>query len=272
MQVADDRSSRPANLPPPGTVLLETRGVAKNFGAVQALRGVDFEARAGEVTALLGDNGAGKSTLIKCIAGTYIPDAGEILVDSVPQKFHTPHDATKAGIETVYQDLALADNLDVVANLFLGREQVQTWIPYVFRTISEEEMERRATVALSTLRINIPSVRNQVAQLSGGQRQSVAVAKAVLWSPKVVILDEPTAALGVAQTRQVLDLVLRLKEQGLAVVIITHNIVDAFEVADRAIVLRLGKRVATLTISEVTPEDVVAAITGARTFEEPARA
>jgi D-xylose transport system ATP-binding protein len=252
--------------------LLETRGIVKNFGAVQALRGVDFEARAGEVTALLGDNGAGKSTLIKCIAGTYIPDGGEIIVDGVPQHFHTPSDATKAGIETVYQDLALADNLDVVANLFLGREQVHSWIPFILRTMSEEEMEQRATKALSTLRINIPSVRNQVAQLSGGQRQSVAVAKAVLWSPKVVILDEPTAALGVAQTRQVLDLVLRLKEQGLAVVIITHNLVDAFEVADVAIVLRLGRRVATLKVRDVTPEDVVAAITGAKSFEEVAKA
>jgi D-xylose transport system ATP-binding protein len=272
MAIATNPSQGETHLPPPGTVLLETRGIVKSFGAVQALRGVDFEARAGEVTALLGDNGAGKSTLIKCIAGTYIPDAGEIIVDGAPQNFHTPHDATKAGIETVYQDLALADNLDVVANLFLGREQVRTWIPFVFRTMSEDEMERRSLAALSTLRINIPSVRNQVAQLSGGQRQSVAVAKAVLWSPKVVILDEPTAALGVAQTRQVLDLVLRLKEQGLAVVIITHNMVDAFEVADVAIVLRLGRRVATLKVSEVTPEDVVAAITGAKSFEEMAKA
>jgi D-xylose transport system ATP-binding protein len=272
MQTIGEPSSDGAALPPPGTTLLETRSMVKNFGAVQALRGVDFEARAGEVTALLGDNGAGKSTLIKCIAGTYVPDGGEILVEGIPQHFRTPHDATKAGIETVYQDLALADNLDVVANLFLGRELVQTWIPGIFQTMSEETMEERSTEALSTLRINIPSVRNKVAQLSGGQRQSVAVAKAVLWSPKIVILDEPTAALGVAQTHQVLDLVLRLKERGLAVVVITHNVVDVFEVADRAIVLRLGRRVATLRIGEVTPEDIVAAITGARTFEEPAKA
>jgi D-xylose transport system ATP-binding protein len=272
MEIVSGSSASAANVPPPGTTLLETRGIVKNFGAVQALRGVDFEARAGEVTALVGDNGAGKSTLIKCIAGTYIPDAGEIIVGGVPQHFRTPSDATKAGIETVYQDLALADNLDVVANLFLGREQVHTWIPFILRTMAEEEMEESATQALSTLRINIPSIRNQVAQLSGGQRQSVAVAKAVLWSPQVVILDEPTAALGVAQTRQVLDLVLRLKERGLAVVIITHNMVDAFEVADVAIVMRLGRRVATLKVSEVTPEDVVAAITGAKLFEEVAKA
>jgi D-xylose transport system ATP-binding protein len=224
------------------------------------------------VTALLGDNGAGKSTLIKCVAGTLVPDAGEVLLGGLPQHFRVPIDATRAGIETVYQDLALCDNLDVVANLFLGREEGHTLIPAVVRTLDEEDMEKRATDALATLRINIPSVRSQVAQLSGGQRQSVAVAKAVLWSPQVVILDEPTAALGVAQTRQVLDLVLRLRERGLAVIVITHNMVDVFEVADRASVMRLGRRVATFTIKEVTPDDVVAAITGARSFETVAQA
>ncbi len=252
--------------------LLQVRGLVKNFGAVEALRGVDFEASVGQVTALLGDNGAGKSTLIKCIAGTHVPDGGEILLGGAPQHFRTPIDATRAGIETVYQDLALCDNLDVVANLFLGREEGQTLIPGVVRTLDEEDMEKRASEALSTLRINIPSVRNQVAQLSGGQRQSIAVAKAVLWSPQVVILDEPTAALGVAQTRQVLDLVLRLRERGLAVIVITHNMVDVFEVADRASVMRLGSRVASFNIKEVTPDDVVAAITGSRSFETVAQA
>jgi D-xylose transport system ATP-binding protein len=252
--------------------LLQVRGIFKSFGAVQVLLGVNFEAEAGQVTALLGDNGAGQSTLIKCIAGTYVPDAGQIILGGHLQHFQTPSDATKAGIETIYQDLALCDNLDVVSNLFLGRETVRSWIPGLFRTLNEEEMEQRAKVALSGLRINIPSVRNLVAQLSGGQRQSIAVAKAVLWSPQVVILDEPTAALGVTQTRQVLDLILRLCEHGLAVVLITHNMVDVFAVADKAIVLRLGNRVATLNIKEATPEDVVAAITGARVFEEPARA
>lgn len=251
---------------------LQVKGLVKSFGAVHALRGVDLEARAGEVTALLGDNGAGKSTLIKCIAGTHVPDSGQILLDGQPQHFRTPVDATNAGIETVYQDLALCDNLDVVANLFLGRESVRTWIPGVFRTINEDQMEQRAMEALSVLKINIPSVHSLVAQLSGGQRQCIAVAKAVLWSPKVVILDEPTAALGVAQTRQVLDLIQRLREQGLAVLVITHNMVDVFEVADRAIVLRLGRRVATLKIAESTPEEVVMAITGARDFEHPALA
>lgn len=267
MQTMGESTSSGEVLPAPGTVLLETRGIVKSFGAVQALRGVDFQARAGEVTALLGDNGAGKSTLIKCISGTYVPDAGEILVQGAPQHFRTPSDATRAGIETIYQDLALCDNLDVVANLFLGRERLRYWIPGVFGTIAEEAMEERSSQALSTLRINIPSVRSRVAQLSGGQRQSVAVAKAVLWSPKIVILDEPTAALGVAQTKQVLDLVLRLRERGLAVVVITHNMVDVFQVADCAIVMRLGQRVATLAIRESTPEEVVGAITGAKSFE-----
>ena len=260
------------NRPAEGEPLLQIRGLVKNFGAVEALRGVDFEASTGYVTALLGDNGAGKSTLIKCIAGTHVPDAGEILLGGVPQHFRTPIDSTRAGIETVYQDLALCDNLDVVANLFLGREEGHTFIPSVIRTLDEEDMEKRATDALATLRINIPSVRSQVAQLSGGQRQSVAVAKAVLWSPRVVILDEPTAALGVAQTRQVLDLILRLRERGLAVVVITHNMVDVFEVADRASVMRLGRRVATFNIKDVTPDDVVAAITGSRSFETVAQA
>jgi D-xylose transport system ATP-binding protein len=267
------QSGAPAGIPlAEEQPLLQVRGIVKNFGAVEALRGVDFEASSGHVTALLGDNGAGKSTLIKCIAGTHVPDGGEILLGGVPQHFRTPIDATRAGIETVYQDLALCDNLDVVANLFLGREEGHTLVPGAVRTLDEEAMEQRSTEALATLRINIPSVRNQVAQLSGGQRQSIAVAKAVLWSPQVVILDEPTAALGVAQTRQVLDLILRLRERGLAVIVITHNMVDVFEVADRASVMRLGRRVANFLIKDTTPEDVVAAITGARTFEAPAKA
>jgi D-xylose transport system ATP-binding protein len=241
--------------------------IKKSFGAVTVLRGVNFEARAGEVTALLGDNGAGKSTLIKCIAGTHVPDGGSISLDGVVQHFRTPSDATAAGIETVYQDLALCDNLDVVANLFLGRERRGA-----FASLDEISMEKTAQAALDQLRIIIPSVRSTVAQLSGGQRQSIAVAKAVLWAPKVVILDEPTAALGVAQQKQVLDLVKRLREAGLAVVVITHNIVDVMEVADVAIVMRLGRRVAKLRVPEVSPEDIVAAITGAREFAEAAAA
>src|SRR5947209_5618717 len=186
MQVRDQRAD--GESAGDAAPLLQARGIVKSFGAVEALRGVDFEAPAGEVTALLGDNGAGKSTLIKCIAGTYVPDAGQISVDGQVQNFRTPADATRAGIETIYQDLALCDNLDVVANLFLGRETTRSWIPGIFRTLTEEEMEKRANEGLATLRINIPSVHNLVAQLSGGQRQSVAVAKAVLWAPKIVIL------------------------------------------------------------------------------------
>ena len=260
-----------ANSSGAGPPRLQVTGVVKSFGPVQVLRGVDFEARAGEVTALLGDNGAGKSTLIKCIAGTYMPDAGTIAIDGVPQHFRGPNDATRAGIETVYQDLALCDNLDVVANLFLGREQTIGGFGGL-RPLSEASMEKASGEALGSLQINIPSARSLVAQLSGGQRQSIAVARAVLWAPKIVILDEPTAALGVAQTKQVLDLIKRLRERGLAVVVISHNMVDVFEVADYAIVLRLGKRVARLAIKESTPDDVVAAITGSRTFEEHASA
>jgi D-xylose transport system ATP-binding protein len=266
MQVADRPTTQEQHTTH-GEPLLQVKALTKSFGAVQVLRGVSFEAAAGEVTALLGDNGAGKSTLIKCIAGTYVPDGGQILLNGQPQHFRVPSEATHAGIETVYQDLALCDNLDVVANLFLGREFTHTLIPGLVEPISEEEMEKRAREALSVLRINIPSVRNLVAQLSGGQRQSIAVAKAVLWSPKVVILDEPTAALGVAQTRQVLDLVIRLRERGLAVILITHNMSNVFEVADKASVMRLGRRVARFVIKDATPEDVVAAITGARTFD-----
>ncbi len=244
------------------TSRLVVKDIHKSFGAVTVLRGVDFEAPLGEVTALLGDNGAGKSTLIKCIAGTHVPDSGEIVLDGVAQHFRSPSDATRAGVETVYQDLALCDNLDVVANLFLGREKLSGGV------LDELAMERTAREALDQLHIIIPSVRSTVAQLSGGQRQSIAVAKAVLWAPKVVILDEPTAALGVAQQKQVLDLIKRLREAGLAVVVITHNMVDVFSVADTAIVMRLGRRVAKLRMTDCTPDDVVGAITGAREFAE----
>ena len=267
MQVAGPETTKKSAEHGGAGPLLQVKGMTKSFGAVQVLLGVNFEAEAGEVTALLGDNGAGKSTLIKCVAGTYVPDGGEVWLDGRPQHFRTPSDATRAGVETVYQDLALCDNLDVVANLFLGREQTHTIIPGVLRSLYQEPMETKAREALSVLRINIPSVRSLVAELSGGQRQSIAVAKAVLWSPKLVILDEPTAALGVAQTRQVLDLVLRLRERGLAVIIITHNMQNVFEVADKASVMRLGRRVARFVIKDTSPDDVVAAITGARTFD-----
>ena len=220
--------------------VLELRGVSKRFGAVQALFEVDFHVAAGQVMALVGDNGAGKSTLIKCIAGIYPVDTGEVRFDGEPVRVHGPKDAARLGIEIVYQDLALADNLDVVGNMFLGREQTTS-----FRRLDETAMEARAQETLKSLSVTtIRSVRQTVAGLSGGQRQSVAVAKAVMWNSRVVILDEPTAALGVAQTRQVLELVKRLGEQGLAVILISHNLHDIFEVADDITVLRLGQNVA----------------------------
>lgn len=241
-----------------GEPRLRMRGINKTFGAVRALTDVDFEVYDGEVVGLVGDNGAGKSTLIKVIAGVGPADVGEIFVQGVPVKITSPQAATQLGIETVYQDLALCDNLDVVSNLFLGREELGP-----LRTLSEIDMERRSLDVLRTLDVKIPSVRTTVATLSGGQRQSIAVAKTILRNAKVVLLDEPTAALGVAQTRQVLNLILRLRQQGLAVVVISHNLADVFEVVDRIVVMRLGRRVATFDVKNTTSERVVAAITGA---------
>jgi D-xylose transport system ATP-binding protein len=247
------------------TPLLELRAVSKHFGAVIALHEVDFQVPAGCVTALVGDNGAGKSTLIKCVAGIYRIDGGEILYDGKPVHIHGPREAADLGIEVVYQDLALADNLDVVQNMFLGREALEP-----LRTLDETTMEARARDTLKSLSVTtIRSVRQTVAGLSGGQRQSVAVAKAVMWNSRLVILDEPTAALGVAQTRQVLDLVKRLAEQGLGVVIISHNLHDIFEVADNITVLRLGQNVAEFKRTEATEEEVVHAITAGKLTKVP---
>lgn len=237
--------------------LLEAKGICKRFGPVQALQDVDFALHAGEVVALVGDNGAGKSTLVKCIAGIYPFDEGEVLFEGRPVSIHNPRDTARLGIEVVYQDLALADNLDVVANMFLGRERLRTGV-----VLDESSMESSARETLDSLSVTtLRSVRQAVAGLSGGQRQSVAVAKAVMWNSKLVILDEPTAALGVVQTRQVLNLVRRLAERGLGVVIISHNLHDIFEVADRITVLRLGQRVALFERSQTTQQDVVHAIT-----------
>jgi D-xylose transport system ATP-binding protein len=236
---------------------LELRGVSKSFGSVEALRGVDFGVRDGEVMALVGDNGAGKSTLIKCVAGIYSIDDGDVYFDGKRVVIHGPKDAAKLGIEVVYQDLALCDNLDVVQNMFLGREDHDP----LFR-LREAPMEQRTAETLESLAVTtIRSVRQPVATLSGGQRQSVAVARAVLWNNRVVFLDEPTAALGVAQTRQVLDLVKRLGEQGLAVVIVSHNLADVFEVADRITVLRLGRNVGVYDRDKTTEQEIVQAIT-----------
>jgi D-xylose transport system ATP-binding protein len=236
---------------------LELRGVSKSFGAVQALDVVNFEVRDGEVMALVGDNGAGKSTLIKCVAGIYSIDDGQVFFDGEPVTIHGPKDAAKLGIEVVYQDLALCDNLDVVQNMYLGREVHDP----IFR-LREAPMEQRTTETLKSLSVTtIRSVRQPVATLSGGQRQSVAVARAVLWNNRVVFLDEPTAALGVAQTRQVLDLVKRLGEQGLAVVLVSHNLNDVFEVANRITVLRLGRNVGVYEREQTNQQEIVQAIT-----------
>ena len=239
------------------TPTLELRGISKSFGSVQALTDVDFEVSPGEVMALVGDNGAGKSTLVKCIAGIHGPDSGEILFDGKPVHISSPKDASRLGIEVVYQDLALCDNLDVVQNMFIGREE-RDWL----WRLKEPVMEQRTAETLRSLSVTtIRSIRQPVASLSGGQRQSVAVAKAVLWNSKLVILDEPTAALGVAQTRQVLDLVKRLADQGLAVVLISHNLNDVFEVATRITVLRLGRDVGVYETEKTTQQEVVQAIT-----------
>ena len=235
--------------------LLQLKGVTKRFGAVEALTDVDFEVHAGEVVALVGDNGAGKSTLIKAIAGIQPGDEYEASWSGESINLNTPQDATRHGIATVYQDLALCDNLDVVANLYLGKEAIEGGVGGT----EQHSVDLLKSLAVRTLR----SVRTEVASLSGGQRQTVAIARAMLGEAKIVMLDEPTAALGVAQTRQVLDLILRLKERGLGVVLISHNVLDVFEVADRIIVLRLGRRVATFETAKTSQDEVVAAITGA---------
>ncbi len=236
--------------------LLQLVGVSKRFGAVQALSHVDFEVKAGEVMALVGDNGAGKSTLIKGIAGIYPFNEGQVFFDGKLVHIHSPRATAALGIEIVYQDLALADNLDVVANMFLGRERT------TYGRLDEASMEKSCVETLESLSVStLRSVRQQVAGLSGGQRQAIAVAKAVMWNSRLVILDEPTAALGVAQTRQVLDLVTRLSEKGLAVILITHNMHDVFEVADRITVLRLGQNAGMFNRSDVDQRDIVYAIT-----------
>ena len=237
--------------------LLELRGISKSFGSVQALTEVDFEVRPGEVMALVGDNGAGKSTLIKCVAGIHAWDSGELVFDGEPVHIHGPKDAARLGIEVVYQDLALCDNLDVVQNMYLGREE-RDWL----QRLREPVMEAKTAETMKGLAVTtIKSIRQPVATLSGGQRQSVAVARAVMWNSRLVILDEPTAALGVSQTHQVLELVKRLADQGLAVVLISHNLHDIFEVATRITVLRLGRSIAVYERDKTTQQEVVEAIT-----------
>ena len=239
------------------TPVLSLRGISKHFGAVHALTDVDFDVSAGEVVALVGDNGAGKSTLVKVISGAQPADAGEIQFAGRRVTIPSPLASQHLGIATVFQDLALCDNLDVVGNLYLGRELIRGGV------LDEPEMERRSWTLLRELSARLPSVRTPVASLSGGQRQTVAISRSLLGDPKLVMLDEPTAALGVAQTAQVLNLIDRLRERGLAVVLISHNMADVFAVADRIVVLRLGRNAGEFTTAATTREDVIAAITGA---------
>ena len=237
--------------------VLTMRGIGKHFGAVKALTDVDFWVNEGEVVALVGDNGAGKSTLVKVLAGVHPPDAGTIEFDGDLVDIHSPADAQELGIATVFQDLALCDNLDVVANLWLGRELVDG------AALDEVDMEQRTWALLRELSAKIPSVRIPVASLSGGQRQTVAIARSLIGDPRVVILDEPTAALGVAQTAEVLNLIERLRERGHGVILISHNMADVLAVADRVVVLRLGRNNGVYNVAEVTSETLIAAITGA---------
>src|SRR4051795_2784940 len=239
--------------------VLALEGVSKSFGPVQALEGVDLEVRPGEVVALVGDNGAGKSTLVKVIAGIHAADGGQIFFEGQPVKVTGPTDAVALGIATVYQDLALCDNLDVVENLFLGREEIGSPI---LRSLDETDMEHQAHELLGNLAVTITDVRNEVGTMSGGQRQQLAIARSLLGEPKLVMLDEPTAALGVRQTAQVLELIKRLRERGYGVVVISHNLADVFEVADRIYVLRLGREAGDFKAGEASQDQVVAAITG----------
>ena len=249
-------------------VLLALRKIDKHFGPVQALVGVDLDIYAGQVTALAGDNGAGKSVLIKCIAGIHPPDGGQMFWQGPPVEIHTPKAATALGINTVYQDLALCDNLDIVQNMFLGRERRQ-----VEFLLDEDSMEKAAAATLKGLSVTtIRSIRQPVASLSGGQRQSVAVARAVMWNSKLVIMDEPTAALGVAQTRMVLALIKRLAANGLAVMVVSHNLNDVFEVADRIAVLYLGRMVAQGPTSQFDRQSVVELMTTGSSSRAPASA
>jgi D-xylose transport system ATP-binding protein len=247
----------------PEEPLLELKGVSKSFGAVRALTDVDFEVGAGEVVALVGDNGAGKSTLIKAISGIQPGDAYKARFEGQDVNLNTPHDATGLGIATVYQDLALADNLDVVENLFLGSEELSGGPLHAVRQLDEIEMEQKSHELLNNLAVTITSVRAEVGTMSGGQRQQVAIARSLLGEPKMVMLDEPTAALGVRQTAMVLALVKRLRERGLGVIVISHNLADVFEVADRIYVLRLGREAGNFDIHATSREQVVGAITGA---------
>ena len=253
------------------TAVLEARGLVKHYGSVEALRGASFSARAGEVVALIGDNGAGKSTLVKCLSGVEQPNSGEILIDGQVVTLDSPIVARHRGIETVYQDLAVAPDLDPAANLFLGRELKRKGILGALGMLDKLEMSRRAVEEFVRLGVTtLQSIDVPVGALSGGQRQSVAVARSVVWASKVVFMDEPTAALGVVQTDRVLDLIRKVRDSGVAVVLISHSMPEVLAVSDRVEVLRLGRRVARFTTTDVTMEDLVGAMTGALTQKDAA--
>jgi simple sugar transport system ATP-binding protein len=248
--------------------VLQARQINKSFGRVRALRGANFAVYPQEVVALVGDNGAGKSTLVKTMVGVHPPDDGEILFEGKPVTINTPHDARDLGIETVYQDLALAAEVDPAANMFLGREILRPGLLGKLGFLDKGAMRRRSDEAFRALGVRIQDTGARVANMSGGQRQGIAICRAVTWASKIVFMDEPTAALGVVQTRNVLEHIKRVREHGLSVVLISHNMPEVFEVADRIEVLRLGERVASLRPKDVSMEDVVAAMTGALTFHE----
>jgi simple sugar transport system ATP-binding protein len=250
------------------TPVLQAQNIVKHYGSVEALRGASFEVAAGEVVALIGDNGAGKSTLVKCLSGVEIPDHGTILIEGRPVSLDSPVTARRLGIETVYQDLAVAPELDPAANLFLGRELRRKGFLGALGVLDKAEMRRRAAEEFTRLGVTLQSIDVPIVSLSGGQRQSVAVARSVAWASKVVFMDEPTAALGVVQREKVLDVIRRVRDEGMAVVLISHNMPEVLSVSDRVEVLRLGRRVARFTAAEATLEDLVGAMTGALTQED----
>ena len=253
----------------PDGALLEARAVVKSYGHVQALQEADFDVRSGEVTALVGDNGAGKSTLIKILSGTVQPDGGEIRFEGRPVAIHSPLDARRLGVETVYQDLALAEDLDSAANLFLGREVMRPGLLGALGFIDRAEMRGRAAKSFATLGIDLQDMDAEVGMLSGGQRQTVAVSRAATWASRVIFMDEPTAALGIVQAERVLDLIRRIRDSGKSVVLISHNLPQVFQVANRIQVLRLGRRVAVFRSEDVTMDEVVGAMTGATEETSP---
>jgi len=255
----------------PSTPVLQARGLVKRYGHVTALDGADLDLLPGEILAVIGDNGAGKSTLVKALSGALVPDAGEIRLDGRAVRFHSPADARRQGIETVYQDLAVAPAMTIAENLFLGRELRRAGVPgSLFRLLDKRRMAAEAASHLQSLQIGIASVRQPVESLSGGQRQGVAVARSAAFARHVVIMDEPTAALGVKESKMVLDLIRRVRDKGLPVLLVSHNMPHVFEVADRIHVARLGKRVAVVRPSEISLADAVAIMTGAMTVDTPA--